>query len=169
MTRMTLGPLGVALVCLAGAGELRSGRPPRLGTIDFPASGAPAAQAPFLRGVLLLHSFEYQDALQAFREAQRIDSGLALAYWGEALAYTHPIWNEQDQNAARAALQRLGPTREARRAKAPTPREKAYLDAVEALYRAGSKAQRDTAYALAVDHLVDRSGTNRSAEAFYTC
>src|SRR5256885_14053355 len=127
MTRMTLGPLGVALVCLAGAGELRSAQTPRLGTIDFPTSGAPAAQAPFLRGVLLLHSFEYQDALQAFREAQRIDSGFALAYWGEALAYTHPIWNEQDQNAARAALQRLGPTREARRAKAPTPREKAYL------------------------------------------
>src|SRR2546425_4613457 len=127
MTRMTPGPLGVALACLAGAGELRSAQTPRLGTIDFPTSGAPAAQVPFVRGVLLLHSFEYQDALQAFREAQRIDSGFALAYWGEALAYTHPVWNEQDQNAARAALQRLGPTREARRAKAPTPREKAYL------------------------------------------
>src|SRR5881296_1678281 len=108
MTRMTPGPLGVALACLAGAGELRSAQTPRLGTIDFPTSGAPAAQVPFVRGVLLLHSFEYQDALQAFREAQRIDSGFALAYWGEALAYTHPVWNEQDQNAARAALQRLG-------------------------------------------------------------
>src|SRR5207253_79690 len=147
-----LGRVGAVLACLA-AGPA-SAQTPRLGTIDFPTSGAPAAQAPFLRGVLLLHSFEYQDALQAFREAQRIDSGFALAYWGEALAYTHPIWNEQDQNAARAALQRLGPTREARRAKAPTPREKAYLDAVEALYGAGSKTQRDTAYALAMERLV---------------
>ena len=164
---MTPGPLGVALACLAGAGELRSAQTPRLGTIDFPTSGAPAAQVPFVRGVLLLHSFEYQDALQAFREAQRIDSGFALAYWGEALAYTHPIWNEQDQNAARAALQRLGPTREARRAKAPTPREKAYLDAVEALYGAGSKTQRDTAYALAMERLVARFGADREAKVFY--
>src|SRR5881397_1134995 len=115
MTRMTPGPLGVALVCLAGAGELRSAQTPRLGTIDFPTSGAPAAQAPFVRGVLLLHSFEYQDAAQAFREAQRIDPRFALAYWGEALAYTHPVWNEQDPTAARAVLQRLGPSAEARR------------------------------------------------------
>jgi len=164
---MTPGPLGVALACLAGAGELRSAQTPRLGTIDFPTSGAPAAQVPFVRGVLLLHSFEYQDALQAFREAQRIDSGFALAYWGEALAYTHPVWNEQDQNAARAALQRLGPTREARRAKAPTPREKAYLDAVEALYGAGSKTQRDTAYALAMERLGARFGADREAKVFY--
>src|SRR5437899_1458871 len=167
MTRMTPGPLGVALACLAGAGELRSAQTPRLGTIDFPTSRAPAAQAPCVRGVRLLHSFEYQDALQAFREAQRIDSGFALAYWGEALAYTHPVWNEQDQNAARAALQRLGPTREARRAKAPTPREKAYLDAVEALYGAGSKTQRDTAYALAMERLGARFGADREAKVFY--
>src|SRR2546428_3853109 len=156
MTRMTPGPLGVALVCLAGPGELRSAQTPRLGTIDFPTSGAPAAQAPFVRGVLLLPSFEYRDALQACREGQRIDSGFALAYWGEALAYTHPIWNEQDQNAARAALQRLGPTREARRAKAPTPREKAYLDALQPLDSAGPKTQRDTAHAPAHARLVAR-------------
>ena len=30
-----------------------------LGAISFPNSGASAAQAPFVRGVLLLHSFEY--------------------------------------------------------------------------------------------------------------
>src|SRR2546428_5585725 len=167
MTRMTLGPLGVALVCLAGAGELRSAQTPRLGTIDFPTSGAPAAQAPFLRGVLLLHSFEYQDALQAFREAQRIDSGFALAYWGEALAYTHPIWNEQDQNAARAALQRLGPTREARRAQAPTPPEKAHLPAVEAPDGARSKTQRGTALALALERLVDPVWAGRAGKGFH--
>jgi len=61
---------------------LLSAQRPRLGTIDFPTSGAPAAQAQFTRGVLLLHSFEYQDAAQAFHAAQRIDPAFALAYWG---------------------------------------------------------------------------------------
>jgi tetratricopeptide (TPR) repeat protein len=140
---------------------------PRLGTIDFPTSGAPAAQAPFIRGVLLLHSFEYGDAALAFREAQRIDPGFALAYWGEALTYTHPIWNQQDRNAARAALQRLGPTRAARRAKAPTPREQAYLDAVEILYGEGPKAARDTAYCTAMRRLVAGFPRDREAQVFY--
>src|SRR2546430_1794290 len=117
----------------------------RLGTIDFPTSGPPAAQAQFIRGVLLLHSFEYQDAARAFREAQRIDPEFALAYWGEALTSTHPLWDEQDASAARAVLQRLGPTPNARRAKAPTPRERAYLNAVETLYGDGPKAGRDPA------------------------
>src|SRR5213080_2344283 len=154
------------LVCLAAAASL-SAQTPRLGTIDFPASGAPAAQAPFIRGVLLLHSFEYQDAARAFREAQRLDSGFALAYWGEALTYTHPLWNEQDRNAARAALQRLGPTAAARRSKAPTPREQAYLSALEILYGEGAKAERDTAYSAAMGRLVNQFPADREAKVFY--
>ena len=154
------------LLCLAAA-ALLSAQTPRLGTIDFPTSGAPAAQTQFIRGVLLLHSFEYQDAARAFREAQRLDSALALAYWGEALSYTHPLWNEQDLNAARAALQRLGPTAAARRAQAPTLREQAYLDAVEILYGEGSKAERDTAYSTAMGRLVERFPADREAKVFY--
>src|SRR5216117_675549 len=153
------------LLCLAAA-ALLSAQTPRLGTIDFPTSGAPTAQTQFIRGVLLLHSFEYQDAAEAFREAQRIDSGLALAYWGEALTYTHPVWNEQDRNAARAALQRLGPTPAARRAKAPTPRVRAYLDAVETLYGDGSKAERDSAYSLAMERVMTRFPAHPEAKVF---
>jgi len=139
----------------------------QLGTIDFPTSGSQAAQAPFIRGVLLLHSFEYGDAARAFREAQRLDRGFALAYWGEAMTYTHPLWNEQDRTAALAALRRLGPTPEARRARAPTRREQAYLDAVEVLYGEGSKAGRDTAYAAAMRRLADSFPTDREATVFY--
>lgn len=166
MRTSIVGRVGAQLACLA-VGGLLSAQTPRLGTIDFPTSGAPAAQVQFIRGVLLLHSFEYRDAMLAFREAQRTDPGFALAYWGEALTYTHPIWNEQDRNAARAALQRLGPTPDLRRAKAPTPREKAYLDAVEILYGEGSKAERDTAYSVAMARLVTSFPTDREAKVFY--
>ncbi len=162
----TLG-VGAGLAWLAVARAVLSTQAPRLGTIAFPTSGAPAAQAPFIQGVLLLHSFEYWGAAQAFREAERLDPGFALAYWGEALTYTHPLWNEQDGNAARAALQRLGPTAGARRARAPTPREKGYLDAVEALYGPGSRAQRDTAYSLAMQRLVERFPADQEAKVFY--
>src|SRR5437016_6494525 len=161
-----MASVSAALACFL-AGASLSAQTPGLGTITFPSSGAPAAQAPFVRGVLWLHSFEYQDAARAFLEAQRIDRGFALAYWGEALTYTHPLWDEQDVNAARASLLRLGPTREARRAKAPTPRERAYLDAVEILYGDGPKARRDTAYSRAMERLVARFPTDREAQGFY--
>jgi tetratricopeptide (TPR) repeat protein len=81
---------------------------PLLGRISFPNSGSQAAQAPFIRGVLLLHSFEYDDAIAAFREAQRIDPGFALAYWGEALSYNQPLWYNENADKARAVLARLG-------------------------------------------------------------
>ena len=39
------------------------------GHVNFPNSGAPAAQADFLTGLALLHDFEYADAADAFRSA----------------------------------------------------------------------------------------------------
>jgi tetratricopeptide (TPR) repeat protein len=139
-----------------------------LGRIDFPNSGSPAAQAPFLRGVLLLHSFEYEDAAAAFREAERADPGFALAYWGEAMTYTHPLWNQKDGAAAKAALERLAATPAARRAKAATPREQLYLDAVEKLYEpAAPKARQDTLYSEAMGRVLEAYPDDDEARAFY--
>ena len=73
---------------------------PRLGTVRFPNSGAAAAQAPFLRGLAFLHNFEYEDAADAFKEAERIDPRFAMAFWGEALTYSHLVWGEEDLPAA---------------------------------------------------------------------
>ena len=67
-----------------------------VGEVSFANSGAPVAQAGFRRGLALLHNFEYEAAIAAFREAQAADPGFAMAYWGEAMAYTHPVWMEQD-------------------------------------------------------------------------
>jgi tetratricopeptide (TPR) repeat protein len=140
---------------------------PKPATVAFANSGASPAQAPFLRGVALLHNFEYGPAAAAFREAQAADPGFALAYWGEAMTYNHPVWMEQDADKARAVLARLGATAEARAAKAPTPREKAYLAAVETLYGPGDKADRDLRYSGAMAALHDRFPDDVDATAFY--
>ena len=140
----------------------------QLGAITFPTSASPAAQAPFERGVLLLHSFEYERAAQAFREAQQADPGFAMAYWGEAMTYNHPLWDQNDQPAAQAALTRLGPTAAARRERAGTEREQRYLDAIEQLYFApGTKAARDTLYTAAMEQLIARFPDDQEAQAFY--
>jgi tetratricopeptide (TPR) repeat protein len=156
-----------ALVALVAASPLAAQSSARLGTISFPTSGARAAQKPFIRGVLLLHSFEYEDAAAAFREAERLDPSFALAYWGEAMTWTHPIWDQQNVDSARAALARLAPTPEQRRAKAPTPRERGYLEAVEILYGDGGKPRRDTLYSAAMRRLTDAYPRDLEAKAFY--
>lgn len=138
-----------------------------LGHIDFPTSGSKEAQAHFLQGVLLLHSFEYEDALDEFRQASKSEPGFAMAYWGEALTYTHPVWVQQNLAAARAALERLAPTMEARRAKAPTEREKDYLNAVEILYGKGDKVARDIAYADAMDRMRKKYPDDLEAATLY--
>jgi tetratricopeptide (TPR) repeat protein len=139
----------------------------QLGTISFPSSAPTAAQVPFVRGVLFLHSFEYESAANLFREAQRLAPDFALAYWGEAMTYTHPVWNEQDLTKARAVLARLAPDAAARRAKAGTPREQLFMDAVEALYGTGSKPRRDTLYANAMERLALEFPNDDEAQTFY--
>lgn len=139
-----------------------------LGAISFPNSGSPEAQEAFRRGVLLLHSFEYGPAAEAFREAQAIDPHFALAYWGEAMTYNHPLWRQQDRDRALSALERLAPTPEARRAKAPSEREKRYLDAVETLFSGErSKQERDRAYMRAMERLHRAYPQDEEARAFY--
>ena len=142
-----------AVLSLSLATLLPAQEAPRLGRIDFPTSGRAEAKPAFIRGALFLHSFEYDSAARYFRQAQRIDPDYAMAYWGEAMTYTHPIWHEQDAPAARAVLNRLAPTREARRLKASTAREKGWLDAVEILYGDGTREQRDTLYSAAMQRL----------------
>ncbi len=173
MKRLPLLLLSVLLLTFAHEAQAQTAgnetRPDasRLGTIHFPTSGAEAAQPHFLRGVLLLHSFEYARAADAFREAQQIDPDFAMAYWGQAMTYNHPPWIQQDREPARAALDRLAPTSEARRAEAPTAREKAYLETVEILYGEGPKARRDTLYAEAMEQLAGRFPDDTEARAFY--
>lgn len=138
-----------------------------VGIVAFQNSGSPAAQDSFLAGLAQLHNFEYAAAAELFRRAEQIDPGFAMAAWGEAMTFNHPVWMEQDLGAARRALERLGPTRDTRAAKAKTPREKDYLRAVEVLYGDGDKVARDNAYADAMAGIYRAYPGDPDAAAFY--
>jgi tetratricopeptide (TPR) repeat protein len=118
-----------------------------LGRVSFPNSGRPAAQEPFLLGVALLHSFEYERAARAFREAERADPGFALAYWCEALTASHILWRVEDLGSARATLARLAANSEGRLARAGDARERSFGSAVEALFAEGPQPDRVRGYA----------------------
>lgn len=137
------------------------------GEVSFANSGPAAAQADFLPGLAQLHDFEYSDAAESFRKAESIAPNFAMAYWGEAMTKNHPVWHQQDLAGARAVLARLGPTPVARLAKAPSEREKLYLNAVEVLYGDGTKAQRDLKYEAAMAELYKKYPDDVNAAAFY--
>jgi len=142
---------------------------PDLGTLTFPTSTKSAeAQSAFVRGMLLLHLFEYDRAREAFENAEKIDPGFAMAYWGEAMTATHPVWNQQDVEAGRAALAKLGPTPQARAAKAGSAREKGFLAAVEKLYGEGSKPQRDQYFLDVMAGLARKYPKDDEVQLFYS-
>ena len=163
------GLLLIALPALAKEPPALQGVPD-LGRLSFPTSTTSApAQTAFIRGALLLHLFEYDDAAKAFKQAQQLDPGFAMAYWGEAMTYNHGIWNQLDEAAGRAALAKLAATPAARAAKAPTPRERGFLAAVEILYDGqGDKVQRDQRYVEAMKQLTRDFPGDDEATLFYS-
>ncbi|MET1082104.1 MAG: tetratricopeptide repeat protein, partial [Burkholderiales bacterium] len=73
----------------------------------------------------------------SFGAALSRDAGCAMAAWGDAMAYEHPLWSQRDVAKSRAALARI--SREDRL----TPKERAYIAAARALF---STADRSAAH-----------------------
>lgn len=162
---MSKHALGLALMlCLAVPA---SSIAQSLGRIDFPTSGSAAARPHFVKGVLLLHSFEFDDAAEAFAEARKLDPAFAMAYWGEALTHTHPLWRYRNREAGLKVLDALAPTPDARQAKAPTPREKAYLRAVDTLYADADNVTALRAYEQAMARVAREFSKDDEAQTFH--
>ena len=139
-----------------------------VGSIQFPTSATGEAQQHFLRGVSILHSFGWKQAREKFHAAQEIDPNFALAYWGESLAYNHPLVSQMDTTEPRKALARLAPTRAERLAKAPTDREKGFLNAVEILWGEDEHMARRVGYMEAMADLYEQYPEDPEVAAFYS-
>jgi len=134
----------------------------KLGTVDFPTSGSAQAQAHFLRGVAALHSFWYEVAIEEFRKSTKIEPDFVMGYWGEAMAHNHPIWGDpQETEAARKVLANIRDTSKL------TPRERAYVQAVQVLYGDGEKPARDRVYSAAMEKIYRDFPDDVEAALFY--
>ena len=143
---------------------LPAARAQSLGSVDFPTSTASAdAQAAFERGLLLLHSFEYDDARDAFRDAHQIDPAFALAAWGEAMTHNRPIWMQQDRAEGQRALARVDGDLDG-----ITDRERGYLRTARVLFGGeGDKEARDDAYERAMAELAAAYPDDLDAQALW--
>ena len=138
-----------------------------LGTVSIEISCGAPAKAPFLRGLALLHSFEWRDARSEFQAAATADPACAMAYWGEAMSYYDGIHNPPSDAEVTAAKQALA---KAEQAASKTDHERAYISAAKALferYAAATRQEHDAAYSQALKSITDRYPEDSEANAFY--
>lgn len=138
---------------------------PQLGVVRIEVTGKTEAKPLFEKGLLLLHSFEYEDAREAFQEARKLDPKMPMAYWGEAMTYNHSLWSEQDFEEATAVLNAL---EEFDYATNCSELELDLIKAVQKLYQAKmDKPERDIAYAAYMEELDEKYPGNQEIAAFY--
>lgn len=114
-----------------------------LGELQHGFTLNPPTQEKFDEGLLLLHNFEYDDALVAFEEATAGDSTEILTHWGEAMCHYKALWKLQNTENGRAVLLRIGKTKEERLATVNDPVEKVLWEMVEIMYGEGEFDERN--------------------------
>jgi tetratricopeptide (TPR) repeat protein len=156
-------------------GDLRAA-----GKVEFPVSCAPAAQSEFSRGVALLHSFFYEEARRVFTSVAERDPKCAMAQWGIAMTWWHPIWTPptpDEMIAGKAAIEK------AMAMNAGTDRERGFITALNVYYNTpdGSNAggvgqschgpvgsrDRVLAYEKAMHQLRDKCPDDFEVQTFY--
>lgn len=159
----------ISLLVLAGCrSKTTSTADDRLGEIRFEVTGKEPAQPFFKKGLLLLHSFEYADAAEAFQKAREQDPAFVMAYWGEAMTKNHPLWQEQDYDEGNKILGLLATSAEERVARAQKPIEQDFMRGINILYGAGNKAERDSSYAVFMESLYKKYPGNDEVASFYS-
>jgi tetratricopeptide (TPR) repeat protein len=160
--------IGVVVLSLLEAGRGFSETPPeQLGHVSFPNSCKAEAQPALLKGLALLHSFQYGESEGAFNAAAGVDGNCAMAYWGKAMALYHQLWDFPHRGALKEGFESV---EQAQKIAGTTPRERGYIAAAAAFYEGDAKlshVQRTTAYSDALAQLRAKAPEDVEASAFY--
>jgi len=130
----------------------------KLGDVHFPISCTPATQAPFERGIALLHSFGYVKAEQQFRTLADADPTCAMAHWGIAMSQYQELWGRPSPAAIKTGAEQMAKAETLATSTKITPREKAYIDALNTFF---VEAAKD--FQTAADHYASAMGTLHTA------
>jgi tetratricopeptide (TPR) repeat protein len=70
----------------------------------MPISCAASVQSPFERGIALLHSFWYEEALKQFQSVATADPQCAMAKWAIAMTEWRPFWDGLPDDRRKAGI-----------------------------------------------------------------
>jgi tetratricopeptide (TPR) repeat protein len=118
--------------------RIPTGAPDKVGEVNFPISCSAAAQKEFNRGVAILHSFFYPEAVKTFTRVTEIDPACAMGYWGVAMSWWYPLWYPPTKESF---IQGKAAAEKAAAIGGKTERERIYIAAIGQFY--GDFEQRD--------------------------
>ncbi len=139
----------------------------QVGAVSFPTSCSPSVQAPFERGVALLHSFEYNNADKQFKDVEQKDPSCAMAYWGDAMTFYHQLWDRPSKSAMEAGRNAV---QKAQAIGVKTERERGYIEAAAEFFENDDKKtyeNRAAGYLHALEKLHERYPDDHEAAIFY--
>ena len=140
----------------------------QIGAVNFPVSCTEPAASDVLRGVALVHNMTYLGAETSFTNAIDADPQCAMAYWGLAMSYVHPLWPDAPTEAQFAKGLELLTT--AQGIDDMTAREAAYIEALLAYYRDGvnrTEGERLTSFEAGWKRVYEDYPEDLEATAFY--
>ena len=164
----TIHLLGLVFLFSCGIQHEDTSEEYALGVIKHQFPVSPEAKEDFDKGLLLLYSFEYVDANEAFLAAQTADKNEIMAYWGEAMCYYKALWGRVDVEAGREVMAKLGATSKERLAKTEDGIEREFWQAIEILYGEGELKDRNEAYVSHMENLYERYPEDLEVAAFYS-
>jgi hypothetical protein len=138
----------------------------KLGSVNFPTSCSPSVQKTMETGLALLHSFQYQEAEQAFSGAAHDDPKCALAYWGKAMALYQPLWDFPNARALELGRRYV---EQAQKLETGDARIHGYISAAAAFFQSAklTPAARTRAYSLAMEKLYREQPEDNEAGELY--
>ena len=138
----------------------------KLGAVHMPISCNAAVQAPFERGIALLHSFWYEEAVKQFQSVATADPQCAMAQWAIAMTEWRPFWDGMPDNRRKAGITEID---KAMALHPGTGREQRYIAALSG-YLHSQTSQNEKAvhtYADAMGALHTAYPDDVEAQAFY--
>jgi Tfp pilus assembly protein PilF len=160
----------IALLAPSGiAQEHQHAKGEKLGAVHFATSCNAAAQKEFDQAVALLHSFQFNHAIQGFNAALTSDPACGIAHWGIALSqWSNPFAaGMKDKSQLQAGLESA---ERGKAAGAKTEREQAYIAAVAKLYSdfdSTPQHARLIAYRDAMGKVAANYSEDHEAQIFY--
>jgi tetratricopeptide (TPR) repeat protein len=112
-----------------------------IGMAHLATSCNAVAQKQVDRGVTLIHSFWYPEAEKSFRAAAEADAQCGMGWWGVAMSNLHPLWAPPTADELRAGREAAT---KAKQVGAKTPREVAFIAAINAFYADADKLDHRT-------------------------
>ena len=139
-----------------------------VGKIDFPVSDNPEIQNQFNHALAMLHHMMYEHAYIEFTSITEQEPNCAMAYWGIAMSYLHPLWDEPTKDDLEKGSDAV---KKATLLNPNVKKEQDYISSIEAFYKDWETikhSQRLAAWEKAQEKLYQLYPEDIDAGAFYS-